>query len=121
MVNVSERITSCAVWIAKAGSTTGPGTRRDRKRHRGEQRAQTLNHDAGGLEGYFPERDYESAARSLRAGIAAMFTLHRLKLLPSLYIMHGRDQGMVERWAASAWPLATILRRKTATEISQEK
>jgi hypothetical protein len=31
------------------------------------------------------ERDYESAARSLREGIAEMFTLQRLKLPPSLY------------------------------------
>jgi hypothetical protein len=51
---------------------------------------------------------------------------------------HRRDQGMVERWVASAWlltenrfrkisghrdpwTLATILRRKTKTEISREK
>ena len=33
----------------------------------------------------FLERDYESAARSLREGTAEMFTLQRLKLPPSLY------------------------------------
>ena len=33
----------------------------------------------------FLERDYESAARSLREGMAEMFTLQRLKLPPSLY------------------------------------
>jgi putative transposase len=33
----------------------------------------------------FLERDYESAARSLRKGMAEMFTLQRLKLPPSLY------------------------------------
>jgi hypothetical protein len=33
----------------------------------------------------FPDRDYESAARSLREGMAEMFALQRLKLPPSLY------------------------------------
>jgi hypothetical protein len=33
----------------------------------------------------FLERDYESAARGLREGMAEMFTLRRLKLPPSLY------------------------------------
>jgi hypothetical protein len=33
----------------------------------------------------FLERDYESAPRSLREGMAEMFTLQRLKLPPSLY------------------------------------
>jgi hypothetical protein len=51
----------------------------------------------------FLERDYESAARSLREGMAEMFTLQRLKLPPLL------------------WALATILGRKAETEISQEK
>ena len=32
----------------------------------------------------FLERDFESAARSLREGLAEMFTLHRLQLPPSL-------------------------------------
>jgi putative transposase len=107
----------------------------------------------------FLERDYESAARSLQEGMAEMFTLQRLKLPPSVYkclattnliespqsgvarrtanVKYWRDQGMVERWVASAWlltenrfrkisgyrdlwELATILRRKTETEISQE-
>ena len=33
----------------------------------------------------FLDRDYESAARSLREGMAEMFTLQRLKLPPSLH------------------------------------
>ena len=33
----------------------------------------------------FLEHDYESAARSLREGMAEMFTVQRLKLPPSLY------------------------------------
>jgi hypothetical protein len=71
------------------------------------------------------ESDYESAARSLREGMAEMFTLQRLKLSPSLYkclaatnliespqsivarrtakAKYWRDQGRVERWVASAW------------------
>lgn len=75
----------------------------------------------------FLERDYESAARSLREGMAEMFTLQRLKLPPSLYkclattnviespqsgvlrrtanVTYWRDQEMVERWVASAWLL----------------
>ena len=43
----------------------------------GEKRLEQLAH--------FLERDYESAARSLREGMAEMFTLQRLKLPPSLY------------------------------------
>jgi len=68
----------------------------------------------------FLERDYESAARSLREGMAEMFTLQRLKLPPSLYkclattnliespqsgvargtanVKYWRDHGIVERW-----------------------
>jgi putative transposase len=108
----------------------------------------------------FLERDYESAARSLREGMAEMFTLQRLNPPPSLYkclattkliesprsggarrtanVKYCRDRGMVGRWVASAWLLtenrfrkvsghrdlwapATILRRKTETEIAQEK
>lgn len=75
----------------------------------------------------FLERDHESAARSLREGMAEMFTLQRLKLPPSLYkclattnviespqsgvarrtgnVTRWRDQDMVERWVASAWLL----------------
>ena len=67
----------------------------------------------------FLERDYESAARSLREGMTEMFTLQRLKLPPSLYkclattnliecpqssvarrtanVKDWRDQRMVER------------------------
>jgi transposase-like protein len=75
----------------------------------------------------FLERDRESAARSLREGMAEMFTLQRLKLPPSLFkclattniiespqggvarrtgnITRWRDQDMAERWVASAWLL----------------
>jgi len=75
----------------------------------------------------FLEHEYESAARSLREGMAEMFTIQRLKLPPSLYTCLGttniiespqsgvqkrtgnvtrwRDAGMVERWVASAWLL----------------
>jgi transposase-like protein len=75
----------------------------------------------------FLERDHESAARSLREGMAEMFTLQRLQLPPSLYkclattnviespqggvarrtanVTRWRDQEMVERWVASAWLL----------------
>src|SRR5579863_6724136 len=106
--------------------------RRDGKRRRGEQQAQTLNRmraawNVTTLEegekrleqlARFLERDYESAARSLREGMAEMFTLQRLKLPPSLYkclattnliespqrgvalrtanVKYWRDQGMVE-------------------------
>ncbi len=104
------------------------------------------------------ERDYESAERSLREGMAV--TLQRLKMPPSPYkclattnliespqsgvarrtahVKYWRDQGMAERWVASAWLLtenrfrkisghhdlwapATIPGRKTETEIPQEK
>lgn len=73
----------------------------------------------------FLEHDYESAARSLREGMAEMFTIQRLKLPPSLYkclgttniiespqsgvqkrtnnVTRWRDAAMVERWVASAW------------------
>jgi putative transposase len=75
----------------------------------------------------FLEHEYESAARSLREGMAEMFTLQRLKLPPSLYkclgttnviespqsgvqkrtgnVTRWRDAAMVERWVASAWVL----------------
>ena len=75
----------------------------------------------------FLEHEYESAARSLREGMAEMFTLQRLKLPPSLYkclgttnviespqsgvqkrtgnVTRWRDAAMVERWVASAWLL----------------
>jgi transposase-like protein len=75
----------------------------------------------------FLERDYESAARSLREGMAEMFTLQRLQLPDSLHkclattniiespqggverrthnVTRWRDAGMVERWVASAWLL----------------
>ena len=73
------------------------------------------------------EREHESAARSLREGMAEMFTLQRIKLPLSLYkclattnviespqggvarrtgnVTRWRDQEMVERWVASAWLL----------------
>jgi transposase-like protein len=75
----------------------------------------------------FLEHDYESAARSLREGMAEMSTVQRLKLPPSLYkclgttnviespqsgvqkrtnnVTRWRDAAMVERWVASAWLL----------------
>lgn len=75
----------------------------------------------------FLERDYESAARSLREGAAEMFTVQRLKLPPSLFhclgttnviespqsgvqkrtnnVTRWREASMVERWVASAWLL----------------
>ncbi len=75
----------------------------------------------------FLEHEYESAARSLREGLAEMFTVQRLKLPPSLYkclgttnviespqsgvqkrtgnVTRWRDSAMVERWVASAWLL----------------
>ncbi len=73
----------------------------------------------------FLEARYESAARSLRAGLAEMFTLQRLMIPPSLHkclattnliegpqggvqkrtanVTRRRDQDMAERWVASAW------------------
>jgi putative transposase len=72
----------------------------------------------------FLEHEHESAARSLREGMAEMFTIQRLKLPPSLYkclgttnviespqsgvqkrtnnVSRWRDAEMVERWVASA-------------------
>jgi putative transposase len=75
----------------------------------------------------FLEHEHESAARSLREGLAEMFTVQRLQLPPSLYkclgttnviespqsgvqrrthnVTRWRDADMVERWVASAWLL----------------
>jgi len=75
----------------------------------------------------FLEREYESAARSLREGIPEMFTLQRLQIPESLHkclattnviespqsgverrtdnVTRWRDAGMVQRWVASAWLL----------------
>jgi putative transposase len=75
----------------------------------------------------FLEHDHESAARSLREGMAEMFTVQRLQLPPSLYkclgttnviespqsgvhkrthkVTRWRDANMVQRWVASAWLL----------------
>jgi putative transposase len=75
----------------------------------------------------FLEQEYESAARSLREGMAEMFTVQRLQLPPSLYkclgttnviespqsgvqkrthnVTRWRTGDMVERWVASAWLL----------------
>jgi transposase-like protein len=75
----------------------------------------------------FLERDYESAARSLREGMKEMFTLQRLKIPESLHkclattniiespqggverrthnVTRWRDAEMVQRWVASAWLL----------------
>jgi hypothetical protein len=73
----------------------------------------------------FVERDYESAARSIREGMSEMFTLQRLQSPPSLHkclattniiespqsgvqkrtsnVTRWRDADMVQRWVASAW------------------
>lgn len=73
------------------------------------------------------ERDYESAARSLREGMKEVFTLQRLQIPDSLHkclastnviespqsgvqrrthnVSRWRDADMVERWVASAWLL----------------
>lgn len=73
------------------------------------------------------ERDYESAARSLREGMKEMFTLQRLQIPDSLHkclastnviespqsgvqrrthnVSRWRDADMAERWVASAWLL----------------
>jgi transposase-like protein len=75
----------------------------------------------------FLEREHESAARSLREGMAEMFTLQRLQIPGSLHkclattnviespqsgverrthnVTRWRDADMVERWVASAWLL----------------
>lgn len=75
----------------------------------------------------FLERDYDSAARSLREGMQEMFTLQRLQLPDSLHkclattniiespqggverrthkVTRWRDADMVQRWVASAWLL----------------
>ena len=75
----------------------------------------------------FLEQQHESAARSLREGMAEMFTVQRLQLPPSLYkclgttnviespqsgvhkrthnVTRWRTADMVERWVASAWLL----------------
>ena len=75
----------------------------------------------------FLERDHESAARSLREGMAEMFTLQRLQIPASLHkclattniiespqggvqrrtdnVTRWRDADMVQRWVASAWLL----------------
>jgi putative transposase len=75
----------------------------------------------------FLEREYESAARSLREGMREMFTLQRLQIPESLHkclattnviespqsgverrtdnVTRWRDADMVQRWVASAWLL----------------
>lgn len=75
----------------------------------------------------FLERDYESAARSLREGLPEMFTLQRLQIPDRLHkclattniiespqggverrthkVTRWRDADMVQRWVASAWLL----------------
>lgn len=88
-----------------------------RSAEEGEQRLEQLAR--------FLEASHESAARSLREGLAEMFTLQRLKIPPSLHkclattnliespqggvrkrtanVTRWRDQDMAERWVASAW------------------
>jgi len=85
----------------------------------GEQRLERLAR--------FLERDYESAARSLREGMKEMFTLQRLQIPESLHrclattniiespqsgverrtrnVTRWRDADMMQRWVASAWLL----------------
>jgi len=85
----------------------------------GEKRLEQLAH--------FLEGSYESAARSLREGMAEMFTLQRLQIPESLHrclattniiespqggvqrrtdnVTRWRDAEMVQRWVASAWLL----------------
>jgi transposase-like protein len=75
----------------------------------------------------FLERDYESAARSLREGMKEMFTLQRLQIPAELHkclattniiespqsgverrtrnVTRWRDADMAHRWVASAWVL----------------
>ena len=75
----------------------------------------------------FLEREYESAARSLREGLKEMFTLQRLQIPECLHkclattnviespqsgvdrrthnVTRWRDADMVQRWVASAWLL----------------
>ena len=75
----------------------------------------------------FLERDHESAARSLREGLAEMFTLQRLQIPDSLHkclattniiespqggverrtdnVTRWRGSDMVQRWVAAAWLL----------------
>lgn len=75
----------------------------------------------------FLEHDHASAARSLREGMAEMFTLQRLKIPESLHkclattniiespqsgverrthnVSRWRDEDMAHRWVASAWLL----------------
>jgi len=75
----------------------------------------------------FLERDHDAAARSLREGLAEMFTLQRLQIPATLHrclattnliespqsgvrrrtrkVTRWRDAEMVQRWVASAWLL----------------
>jgi transposase-like protein len=84
----------------------------------------------------FLERDYETAARSLREGVQEMFTLQRLDIPPSLHkclattniiesphsgveqrthrVKRWQSQHMVQRWAASAWLLTERHFRKVS-------
>jgi putative transposase len=87
-----------------------------------------------------PERDYESAARSLREEMAETFTPQRLKLPPSLYkclattnliespqsgvarrtanVKYWRDQGMAGCWVASAWLLTETVSEKSPAIVT---
>ena len=88
----------------------------------------------------FLERDHESAARSLREGMAEMFTLQRLQLPPSLYkclattniskaLKEGSPAGpttsragATPTWSSAGWPQPgyspkSIFARSTATRI----
>ncbi|MBV8830212.1 MAG: transposase [Acidobacteriaceae bacterium] len=84
----------------------------------------------------FLEHEHESAARSLREGMAEMVTVQRLQLPPSLFkclgttnviespqsgvqkrthnVTRWRTGEMVERWVASAW----LLTENTSAKLS---
>lgn len=87
-------------------------------------------------------RDHESVARSLREGVAEMFTLQRLQIPASLHkyvartsiiespqsgvqrrannVARWRDSDMIERWVASAVPTSTTAGTPLKRQDSQE-
>jgi putative transposase len=97
---------------------------------RAARKVKTAEEGEKGLEqlARFPEREYESAARSLREGMQEMFTLQRLQIPEALHkclgttnviespqsgverrthnITRWRDADIVQRWLASAWLIA---------------
>ena len=97
---------------------------------RAARKEKTAEEGEKGLEqlARFLEREYESAARSLREGMQEMFTLQRLQISEALHkclgttnviespqsgverrthnITRWRDADIVQRWLASAWLIA---------------